>query len=244
MPVEPIRRTAHDREVSQMAEGVYGSQVAHYLARAAERLAGNDTWLWPRLEKIGIRPGARALDVGCGVGTNSFYLAKQGYTVTGVDISHQMVSAARAAATTQIGLDNRPRFVCQDFCDWCPDDPKFDLVVATAFVHLFPSPLDRAVTDGILSHVALHGTAIMSTTVETAHSQGLRRKSDGEHRGPGRPLSDERWRNDYTQKTFRNLVEHSTMNLPATSWALEEHVTPDPARPQQLWSDIVVTRTG
>jgi 2-polyprenyl-3-methyl-5-hydroxy-6-metoxy-1,4-benzoquinol methylase len=243
MPVEPIRRTRHDREVSQTAEAVYGSQVAHYQARAAQRLAGNDVWLWPRIEKIGGRPRARALDVGCGIGTNSFYLAKRGYSVTGVDISHQMISAARTAAATHIGLDNQPRFICADFCDWCPDEPEFDLVIATAFVHLFPAPLDRAVADGVLSHVAPHGTAIMSTTVETAHSQGLRHKNDSEHHAPGRPLSDERWRNHYTRETFRNLIEHAVMNHPGT-WVLDEHVTADPGRPQQFWSDIVVTRTA
>jgi 2-polyprenyl-3-methyl-5-hydroxy-6-metoxy-1,4-benzoquinol methylase len=241
MPVEPIRRTTHDREVSQIAEATYGSQVAHYQAHAPQRLVGNGVWLWPRLVEIGLRPGARALDLGSGVGTNSFYLAKHGYDVTGVDISYQMVTAARTAATTRIGLDNRPRFVCRDFCDWCPEDREFDLVVATAFVHLFPAPLDGAVVDGILSHVAPGGAAIMSTTIETAHSQGLRHKSDNDNPAPGRPLSDARWRNHYTRKTFRNLVEHSVMNDPRT-WALEEHVTPDPERPEQLWSDIVVTR--
>jgi len=226
-----------------MAEAVYGSQVSHYQARAAQRLVGNDVWLWPRLVEIGIRPGLRTLDIGCGIGTNSIYLAKQGHVVTGVDISHQMISAARTAAT-KIGLDAHPQFICHDFCDWCPTDREFDLVVATAFVHLFPAPLDRAVADGILSHVAPHGSAIISTTLETVHSQGLRRKGDGQHPAPGRPLSDERWRNNYTRQTFRNLIEHSVMHQTGTTWELEEHVTADPGRPEQLWSDIVVTRIG
>lgn len=216
MPVKPIPRTKHDREVSQMAEAVYGSQVTHYRARATRRFASNDVWLWLRLEEIGVQPGTRALDVGCGVGTNSFYLAKQGCIVTGIHISYQMISASRTAAATHIGLDNGPQFICHDFCDWCLDAPEFDLVAATALVHLFPAPLDHAVADGVLSHVAPRGTAIMSTTVETAHSQGLRRKMDSEHHAPGRLLSENRWRNHYARDTFRNLIEHSATNHPGT----------------------------
>src|SRR6266498_2221859 len=34
-----------------------------------------------------LTPGRKALDIACGEGRNSIFLAKQGFTVTGVDIS-------------------------------------------------------------------------------------------------------------------------------------------------------------
>ena len=37
----------------------------------------------------------RALDLGCGTGTNAIYLARQGFEVTGIDISRRAISLAK-----------------------------------------------------------------------------------------------------------------------------------------------------
>lgn len=42
--------------------------------------------------------GGRALDLGCGTGTNSIYLAQQGYSVVGVDFSAKAIELAREKA--------------------------------------------------------------------------------------------------------------------------------------------------
>ncbi|MFD6138195.1 class I SAM-dependent methyltransferase [Promicromonospora sp. NPDC060271] len=246
MPAEPIVLTTHEAHVSAKNEVVYEISVSHYQERAEERYAGNDQWLKPIISALGFAPGARAVDVGCAVGTNSLYLANQGYSVTGIDSSPLMISAARAAARNS-GLTNRPRFVRQDFCTWVPVEEHerlFDLVLATAFVHLFPAPLDRDITDALLSHVAPGGAAIISTTVEPLHSQALRSKHDDDDPGPGpgQPLSQVRWRNNYTRETFRNLVERVAASRFGPTFTMAEHTSLDPARSQKQWSDIVVTR--
>jgi SAM-dependent methyltransferase len=48
-------------------------------------------------EKWWIR-GSRILDIGCGAGTNSLYLAKAGFRVTGIDLAEGAIDAARTRA--------------------------------------------------------------------------------------------------------------------------------------------------
>ena len=47
---------------------------------------------------LGLRPGERILDVGCGPGRHVHELARRGFTVHGIDISARFVDLARAAA--------------------------------------------------------------------------------------------------------------------------------------------------
>jgi SAM-dependent methyltransferase len=57
-----------------------------------------------------LEPG-RALDIGCGTGTDSIYLATHGWEVTGVDMVPEALTAARRKATAA-GV--APRFVAGD----------------------------------------------------------------------------------------------------------------------------------
>ena len=50
------------------------------------------------LEELELAPGASILDVGCGTGRHSIELARRGYTLTGIDLSAQMLAQAAAAA--------------------------------------------------------------------------------------------------------------------------------------------------
>ena len=102
------------------------------------RYAGSD-WVWsgrpnPRLveQVAGLEP-ATALDVGCGEGADVVWLARQGWTVTGVDVS--AVALERAARhAEEAGVTDR--------CTWQQVDllagdplPQADLVSAQ-FLHL------------------------------------------------------------------------------------------------------------
>lgn len=49
-------------------------------------------------EELGLRPGSRLLDVGCGTGRHLVPLAASGIDATGVDLSPAMLSQARARA--------------------------------------------------------------------------------------------------------------------------------------------------
>lgn len=50
------------------------------------------------IEVLGLSPGMRILDVGCGPGRHSYELAERGFLVHGIDISQSFVDVARANA--------------------------------------------------------------------------------------------------------------------------------------------------
>jgi SAM-dependent methyltransferase len=96
-----------------------------------------DPMLVEMIESRAIAPG-RALDVGCGTGTNAIYLAQHGFDVLGVDISPRAVEHARAKA------NGRCRFESVDFLNQLPAGGPFDLVFDRGCFHTFDDDHERA----------------------------------------------------------------------------------------------------
>jgi len=64
--------------------------------------AGYPDWLFERLMRRGLaRPGMRALDLATGTGSLARGLAQRGLTVTGLDVSAEMMDAAKALDAAQ-----------------------------------------------------------------------------------------------------------------------------------------------
>lgn len=59
-------------------------------------------------------PPARILDMGCGGGWTSQFLARRGYAVTGQDIAPDMIAVAQDNAQLN-GVADRTHFLCSDF---------------------------------------------------------------------------------------------------------------------------------
>jgi len=78
--------------------------------RSAELVWSATPNMWVEQETAGLMPG-RALDLACGEGRNSIWLAEQGWQVTGVDFSPVAVRTARVLAA-RAGLAERASFVC------------------------------------------------------------------------------------------------------------------------------------
>lgn len=58
------------------------------------------------LDELELPAGGSVLDVGCGTGRHSIELAKRGYRVTGLDLSHEMLArAAMAAKAAGVGVE-------------------------------------------------------------------------------------------------------------------------------------------
>ncbi|CAN3129728.1 SAM-dependent methyltransferase [Mycobacterium sp. smrl_JER01] len=137
----------------------------HWEERYAERdriWSGRvNPWL---AEVAGAEGPGRALDLGCGEGGDTVWLAEHGWHVVGVDISETALGRAAAEVAAR-GLTDRVQLVAMDLSADFPDG-TFDLVSAQflqSMVHLDRERIfaaaARAVAVGGLLVVVDHGAA-------------------------------------------------------------------------------------
>jgi ubiquinone/menaquinone biosynthesis C-methylase UbiE len=109
------------------------TQLARTMRRSGERFVSS----------LGIRPGMKVLDVGCGDGTTALPAAQAGAEVLGVDIARNLVEAGNRRAR-EAGLSNL-RFQQGDACDLQDVvDKSMDLAVSVFGAMFAPRPFDVA----------------------------------------------------------------------------------------------------
>lgn len=122
-------------------------------------------------------PRGRALDVGCGTGTNARYLASRGYDVVGVDVSGLAIERA-AAATNRPGGSVEIRQL--DFlADELPSEP-FDLVFDRGCFHVFDDPgVQRRFAERVADCLAPEGlwVSLLGSTEGPPRDHGPPRRS-------------------------------------------------------------------
>ncbi|HET7755796.1 MAG TPA: class I SAM-dependent methyltransferase [Steroidobacteraceae bacterium] len=107
-----------------------------------------------------VPPGARVLDVGCGVGRWSLELATQGARVTGIDLSPTMIAQAILRAHLQ-GVAARCRFRVQDLAR-LDAGGRFDLVLGvTVLQHILDPAALHAAVERLAAHLAPAGTLVL-----------------------------------------------------------------------------------
>lgn len=79
----------------------------------------------------------KVIDIGCGEGFYSIYLASKGFDVTGIDISEKAIGYAKENARKQ-GVD--VTFKVLDVTDLSKVEEKFDFVLEWALMHLIMPP--------------------------------------------------------------------------------------------------------
>lgn len=109
------------------------TRIAASMRRSGEQLVAD----------LGVAPGMRVLDLGCGDGTTAIPVARRGAEVLGVDIASNLVAAGNRRAEVE-GLTN-VRFQEGDasHLDDLADD-SFDLVVSIFGAMFAPRPFDVA----------------------------------------------------------------------------------------------------
>ena len=86
------------------------------------------------------KPGARLLDAGCGTGHFSAFFAEQGFEVVGVDISRNMIEAARSKRIPDT------TFAVAGITALPFEDESFDIVAAVTVVEFLVEP-DKALEE-------------------------------------------------------------------------------------------------
>jgi ubiquinone/menaquinone biosynthesis C-methylase UbiE len=95
------------------------------------------------VESLGVKPGLKVLDLGCGDGTTALPAARRGADVLGVDIARNLVEAGNRRAQEH-GLANL-RFQEGDASNLSElADDRFDLVVSIFGAMFAPKPFDVA----------------------------------------------------------------------------------------------------
>jgi len=115
-----------------------------------------------------------ALDIACGRGRASVWLAMRGMDVLGVDVSPVAIDLARELARLG-GVTDRCRFVVHDLDDGIPAGPPVNLVLC----HKFRDPdLDSA----LMERLAPEGLLAVATLSEVETGPGRFRARPGELR--------------------------------------------------------------
>lgn len=84
-------------------------------------------------------PVGRALDVGCGTGTNAIWLAQHGYGALGVDIAPLAIEQAERKLPAGVPC----RFAALDFLAEAPQGGPFELVFDRGCFHVFDEASER-----------------------------------------------------------------------------------------------------
>jgi cyclopropane-fatty-acyl-phospholipid synthase len=97
--------------------------------------------------KVGLRPGQRVVEAGCGWGGLALHMARRhGVSVTACNVSREQVAWARARAESE-GLGDRVRFVEADYREL---DGRYDVFVSV----------------GMLEHVGLRGYGDLARVID------------------------------------------------------------------------------
>jgi SAM-dependent methyltransferase len=143
--------------------------AAFWEARYAEALVygTQPTSVARRLAGLFRAHGVRCiLEAGCGSGRDALFYAREGFDVTGTDISQNALRWARRQAEAE-GL--RPIWLCEDLIETRLPPESFDASVAVHLVHLQPAGVRQAMVNQLWQLTRDAGLIVMAnySTSET-----------------------------------------------------------------------------
>ena len=116
--------------------------------------------------------GGRAIDIGCGAGTNVVYLAQHGFSVLGIDASRRAIALARRRAQ-QAGVSADLRVGDVTRLDRLPPAAVFDLALDIGCFHSLPGASRQAYAGGLGGRMTRGGIYLLYAFAP--HTLGWRR---------------------------------------------------------------------
>ena len=92
-----------------------------------------DAWILAHAHLLPPAPG-RALDVACGRGRHTLWLAREGYQVDAVDISYEGLRGLAQHLEAE-GLDHQVRLIQADLTQWRPEPQQYDLILVVRYLN-------------------------------------------------------------------------------------------------------------
>ena len=172
------------------------------------------------VSQLGLQPGARILDVGCGPGRHSHELARRGFLVHGIDISQAFIDLATADAVDGSSFE-RMDARAMTF------DNEFDVAICLcqgAFGLMTAGGHDIDVLTGIRRALKPTGTLVLSAfnayfavkyfdeAVFDADS-GVNHERTEVRNQDGEVLGADLWTGCYTPRELRLMLEKAKMNV-------------------------------
>ena len=109
-----------------------------------------------------LQPEMKVLDIGCGIGTISLYVANKGNEVLGIDISEKAVNAAQKSAEI-LGVKNAS-FKAINFLDTDLQE-KFDFIIFNNVIEHLPD--DESAPQKIYKLLEMDGILFLSTCLDS-----------------------------------------------------------------------------
>ena len=124
----------------------------------------------PELEAfVASQPAGRALDLGCGTGTNVVYLVRHGWTAVGVDFAGRAIAKARRRAR-QAGV--QCTFMTGDVTRLAVTGP-FDLALDIGCLHSIPASGRAGYAAGLARVVRPRGTFLLYAFAPGGQAVGM-----------------------------------------------------------------------
>lgn len=183
------------------------------------------------IEQLGLKPGDRVLDVGCGPGRHSLALASNGIKVVGLDISQRFVDLGNESAALS-ALEETVQFIKGDARN-LPFNSEFDAVISLCQggFGLVGRTEDGAADDAVLTGMAAAlkpggrlGVSAFSAYFMLRHledhdafdaSTGVNHERTEIRNADGIGTEVDLWTTCFTPREMRLLLERSGLKIQA-----------------------------
>ncbi len=116
-------------------------------------------------------PPGRALDLGCGTGTNVITLAKYGWQASGVDIVPRAIRIARRKARRE-GVEDLTEFSVGDALAPETFQGEYDLILDIGCFHVFPESAAEIYGRNLRAHLAEGGRFLLYVHLDRGPGPG------------------------------------------------------------------------